>query len=847
MTTAADYEKLGVFYLGRERSSPEERSASADAPAGAEAQQRPLLYDSKDLTTHAVIVGMTGSGKTGLGVVLLEEAAIDGIPAIVIDPKGDMPNLALRFPQLRGEDFAPWVEAGEAARAGKTPDELAQATATKWKEGIAQWDQAPDRIERLKNACDVVVYTPGSDAGVPLTVLRSLAAPPKEALASADDFRDRVSSTTASLLGLLGVEADPLTSREHIFLASVIDAAWRSGRDLDLPRLIREIQQPPFDRLGAMDLESVYPTADRATLAMTLNNLLASPGFSGWMHGEPLSIQRLLYSPEGKPQLAVVSIAHLSDRERMFFVTILLGELVSWMRTQSGTSSLRAILYMDEVFGYLPPTANPPSKLPMLTLLKQARAYGLGLVLATQNPVDLDYKALSNAGTWFLGRLQTERDKLRVLDGLESAAAGAAFDRKQIDRILSGLPQRTFVMNNVHEEGPALFQVRWALSYLRGPLTRDQIAMLSAERKEATAEDGNALPATMTETSVMAASVIDSAPIGAHASAPAASPPGETGEPPILPPGVTQQFVRPVRPISDGQSVAYRPALLFRGKLHFLDAKKGVDLWQERTLVLPISTDFDSPDFDEGQAVEPSALTLDDSPLGHARFEELPSGFGNKRKLTSWRTAFRNRLYETERLSLWFCPDLKLWSKPGETEGEFRVALQQQAREARDAAVDKLRAKYKSKLETASDRVARLGQRVEVEKQQANTATFSAFATAASSVLGAFLGRKVVSQTSLSKASTGMKSAARAWDQRSDIGRAESTLEEAKEDLAALEKELEADLIALKEKYDAEALTIDPAEISPRKSDLDAADPQIVWLPHVSTGTGFAEPAWRKD
>jgi hypothetical protein len=530
----------------------------------------------------------------------------------------------------------------------------------------------------------------------------------------------------------------------------------------------------------------------------------------------------------------------------MFFVTILLGELVSWMRTQPGTSSLRAILYMDEVFGYLPPTANPPSKQPMLTLLKQARAFGLGIVLATQNPVDLDYKALSNAGTWFLGRLQTERDKLRVLDGLESAAAGASFDRKEIDRILSGLPPRTFVMNNVHENGPTLFQVRWALSYLRGPLTREQIASLSRDRKEAAAANENELPATTTDKSIATAPVVDLEPVGGKNSAPVASPPGESNEPPLLPPGVTQQFLRPARSQPQEQPVAYRPALLFRGKLHFVDAKKGVDLWQERTLVLPIASDFDSPDFDEAQTVDGQALTLEDSPLPNVRFEELPAACSNKKKLASWRTAFKNRLYETERLSLWFCPDLKVWSTPGATEGQFRIALQQQAREARDAAVEKLRAKYKSKLETAGDRVARAGQRVEIEKQQANTATFSAFASAASSIFGAFLGRKVLSQTNLSKASTGMRSAARAWDQRSDVGRAESTLAEAKDDLTALEKELEADLAALKEKYDAAALTIEPAELSPRKSDLDAADPQIVWLPHVVSAAGFVEPVWKK-
>ncbi|MCA9086899.1 MAG: ATP-binding protein, partial [Planctomycetaceae bacterium] len=209
---------------------------------------------------------------------------------------------------------------------------------------------------------------------------------------------------------------------------------------------------PPFDRIGVIGLENFYPQADRFQLAMLLNNLLASPGFSSWMEGESLDIQKMLYSPDGKPRFTILSIAHLSEAERMFFVTIFLNEVVSWMRAQSGTSSLRAILYMDEVFGYFPPTANPPSKTPMLTLLKQARAFGLGVVLATQNPVDLDYKGLSNAGTWFIGRLQTERDKARVLDGLEgaSAAAGHAFDRRQMEVILSGLGSRVFLLNNVH-------------------------------------------------------------------------------------------------------------------------------------------------------------------------------------------------------------------------------------------------------------------------------------------------------------------------------------------------------------------------------------------------------------
>src|SRR5690606_12942136 len=215
-------------------------------------------------------------------------------------------------------------------------------------------------------------------------------------------------------------------------------------------------------RVGVVDLDTFFPAKDRLALGMKLNNLLASPSFASWLAGEPLDVQRLLYTADGKPRLSILSIAHLSESERMFFVTILLNEVVAWMRTQPGTGSLRAIVYMDEVFGYFPPTANPPSKRPMLTLMKQARAYGVGCVLATQNPVDLDYKGLSNAGTWFLGRLQTERDKLRVLEGLEgaSAAAGASFNRQQMEALLASLGNRVFLMNNVHEDQPVLFQDR---------------------------------------------------------------------------------------------------------------------------------------------------------------------------------------------------------------------------------------------------------------------------------------------------------------------------------------------------------------------------------------------------
>ena len=468
------YEKLGAFYLGRNH----------DMATG-ETKPEPLLYDSKDLTTHAVCVGMTGSGKTGLCLSLIEEAAIDGVPVIAIDPKGDLGNLMLTFPGLEPSDFRPWVDESVASRKGQTPDEYAASMANLWRKGLASWDQDGERIQRFKDAVDVRIYTPGSSAGIPITVLKSFSAPPREVLEDRDAMRDRVSSSASGVLALLGIDADPIKSREHILLSNLLHKAWNEGRDLDIASLIREIQSPPLERIGILDLDTFFPEKDRTELAMQLNNLLASPSFASWMEGEALNVKRLFHSEEGKPQISILSIAHLNDDERMFFVTILLGEVLAWMRSQPGTSSLRALLYMDEVFGYFPPVANPPSKKPMLTLLKQARAFGLGVVLSTQNPVDLDYKGLSNAGTWFLGRLQTERDKRRVLEGLEgaSAQAGSSFNKQKMEATLAGLGSRVFLMNNVHDDEPVVFHTRWALSYLRGPLTRSQIGLLMAEHK----------------------------------------------------------------------------------------------------------------------------------------------------------------------------------------------------------------------------------------------------------------------------------------------------------------------------------------------------------------------------
>ncbi|HJS74543.1 MAG TPA: DUF87 domain-containing protein, partial [Vicinamibacteria bacterium] len=518
----SSFEKLGVFYLGR----PYDPAARAAGPS-------PLLYDSKDLTTHGLIVGMTGSGKTGLAIVLLEEAALDGIPSIVIDPKGDMSNLALRFPELGPQNFLPWIEPREAASRGVSEEELARETARTWEEGIGAWGQSRERVGALADAGAVDVYTPGSASGRPLAVLRSLSAPPAALRQDEDALRERIVNAVSGLLGLIGLDADPVTSREHVLLASLLDRAWRGGEDASLESLLKSIQTPPFQKLGVLDLESFYPERDRFVLAARLNSLLASPAFAAWREGEPLDVQRLLYGTDGRPRTAVLSIAHLSDAQRMFFVTLLLNEVIGWMRAQEGTGSLRAILYMDEIFGFFPPIAAPPSKAPMLTLLKQARAFGLGVVLATQNPVDLDYKGLANIGTWFLGRLQTERDRERLLEGLASASGG--FDRAKTEEILSSLEKRVFLMQNVHEDAPVVFQSRWALSYLRGPLTLEQVKRLG----------GRAL--------------------AREPEAAAPSPEARGGERPLVPSSIAQCFLGSEGPV-------YRPALLATAQVHYVAA-----------------------------------------------------------------------------------------------------------------------------------------------------------------------------------------------------------------------------------------------------------------------------------
>ncbi len=816
-----DYEKLGQFYLGK----------THDMKSGVTSPDQLLMYDARDLTTHAVCVGMTGSGKTGLCLALLEEAALDGIPAICIDPKGDLGNLMLTFPRLQPADFEPWVDPQDAVRNGMTPSEFAKKTADTWRNGLADWGQSGERIQRFRDAAEVAIYTPASSAGRQITVLKSFDAPNAQVLNDAEAFRDRIMSAVSGLLALLQIDADPISSREHILLSTIFDSFWRSGQNIDMGALIRSIQSPPFNKVGFLDLESFYPQNERFKLAMTLNNLLASPGFAAWLEGETLDIQKLLYTASGKPRLAVISISHLSDQERMFFVTILLNEMVSWMRSQTGTSSLRALLYMDEVFGFFPPTANPPSKRPMLTLLKQARAFGLGCVLATQNPVDLDYKALSNCGTWFLGRLQTERDKMRVLEGLEGAAnsTGSKFNRQAMEQILAGLESRAFLMNNVHEDGPTVFRSRWALSYLRGPVSRQQIEVLMAPFKT--------LDPASTGTGAVAAVAT-----AQRFAAPQAELPSQPARP-VLPPGIAEYFL----PVSMHVTrVVYRPSLLSQSRVHFIDAKNGIDLWDPVTLIRLAADSVPADPWIESDEWEESDLPqiLTDPEFPDADYRDLPAEVTLKKSYTSWTTALKNHLYRDRKLSVFTCEELKQTSEPGESESDFRIRLRMSAREERDRLIEKLRRKYATKLTTLDDKIRRAEQKIEKEKSQKSSKTLSTAVNFGTSVLGALFGRKIGSVTNLNRAGSVIKSASGMASEAGDIRAAEEQYAALLHEREELHTTVEAEVQQIADQLDTDLMKFDSMEISPRKTDTAIDRIALLWLPYTDDGIGNIQRAF---
>ncbi len=828
----SEYEKLGVFYLGRE------------FDLGAKVlQDNLLLYDARDLVTHAVVVGMTGSGKTGLCIDLIEEAAIDGVPSILIDPKGDLTNLLLTFPQLRGEDFLHWVNPDDARRKGLSEQDYASQQAGSWQKGLADWDESGQRIQKLRDSAEFVIYTPGSNAGVPVSILKSFAAPPREILEDGELLQERINTMVTSLLGLLNIDADPLQSREHILISTIINQMWRQGQDFDLAVLIAQIQNPPITRIGVLDLESFYPSKERFGLVMALNNLLASPGFSAWLEGVPLDIGQILHTPQGKPRVAIFSVAHLSDSERMFFVSMLLNQILGWTRAQPGTTSLRALVYMDEIYGYFPPVSNPPSKQPLLTLLKQARAFGVGIVLATQNPVDLDYKGLSNTGTWFIGRLQTERDKGRVMEGLEGASitTGSNFDRQKMEQTLAGLGNRVFLMHNTHDDAPVVFQTRWCLSYLCGPLTRIQIKQLMDPYKSAQPIPTAGVLSTVTGAPVASvpqpASLAEPSP--ATSSRPVPLP--MAGLQPSLPSDVTQFFI-PLRGSASG--VTYQPRMVGAAKIHLSDLKLKVDTTQEVVALTPIVDQPVPVDWEAAQEADFALQDLERTPVSGIQFSDLPGLAAKLKQFASWSRDFVTWVYGSQKIELLLSPSTGQASKPGEEERDFRIRLKQSAREQRDEAANALRMKYAPKIAALQEKIRKAQQAVERETSQATQSKMQTAVSLGATLLGAFMGRKVISTSTISKASTAIGRAGRTMGQQSDVGRAKETVSVYQKQLDDLNAQFKEETDAIEEKIDPDTEEFSSVIIKPKKTDIAVQLVALVWAPYRSDAQGRLSPAW---
>jgi uncharacterized protein DUF87 len=798
----------GSFHLGHEID-----------PATGKRGANEVAVGSSDLTTHGVVVGMTGSGKTGLAVVLIEEALRAGIPAFVLDPKGDMTNLALVFPDLQPASFRPWVSEAEAQAAGLSPDEYAAKQATMWREGLAADGIGPERLQQLRDAADVTIYTPGSTAGVPLNVIGSLGVPRLSWDTEEEALRDEIEATVTSLLALVGIQADPLSSREHVLLSNLIENAWRAGRDLDLGILIAEIQSPPIRKLGVFDIDQFFPPADRTKLAFALNSLVASPSFADWGQGDPLDPQTMLFTSEGKPRCAVVYLAHLSEEERQFVVTLAFSKLVTWMRGQEGTPDLRALAYMDEVFGYVPPSASPPPKKPILTIFKQGRAFGLGLVLSTQNPVDLDYKAMSNAGTWLVGRLQTENDKARVLEGLRSAAGGT--DVAALDKAIGGLGKRQFLLVSAKSSTPRLLATRWAMSYLCGPLTKEQVAKLKP------AEDRSVQPAPSS----------DGPPVTTARADAATTPALAADESPVATPvaaGISVSYLDPAAAWASGigavaGSSRLRAFLAARVALRYDDSTAGVDEQQEFEAVYgPLDGGVD---LDSETQVDYDARDFTASAPAGAIYVLPVAAVGKDAFFQATAKEIRQRLVERRPLELRRNRQLKLVSRPGESADDFAARCDTAAQERADAETAKIR----DRLEAKRDRLDRALDQAQRRVEELQTDTRSRQATevlaGAGAVLGALFGGRRSTRSmagALSSAASRHGMSARSAERKET---AEAKVEATTDDLAELEQEIADEVSEIDQRWRAVADEVDTLSIRLEATDVRVVEIRLVWVP----------------
>src|SRR5215207_9861382 len=832
------------FYLGR-----------AYDPIRQTVTEKEITYDPADLTTHAVVTGMTGSGKTGLCIVLLEEAALKGIPAIIIDPKGDLTNLLLHFPDLAPPDFQPWIDADLARRAGKNIEQVAMDASSSWREGLKEWGVPQERILALKNAAQFAIFTPGSDAGIPVSVLSSLAVPEIAWSENREVLREKISSTVTALLGLVGyTDIDPLRSREHILLSNIFESEWSQGRDVELTELILQTQTPPFEKLGAFPVETFFPAKDRMELAMVLNNILAAPAFETWREGQDLNVASLPYTEDGRPRHSIFYLAHLADAERMFFVTLLLSAVESWMRTQSGATSLRALLYMDEIFGYMPPQRNPPSKQPLLRMLKQARAFGLGLLLATQNPVDVDYKALSNAGTWFVGKLQTEQDKNRLLDGLESAAGG--FPRNEFDKLISTLGKRVFILHNIHAKQPELFQTRWAMNFLAGPITRTQIPelnRLAGTVSAGTSVIGLSVPAPASLSAFQPVSVVT------PRSTPAEAPPhppmanlqsqmvnrkseieGSQTKPPI-PAWIKEYFLpqnyslpeafsaanrsMPHEVVIDG--VVYRPGLLASAQVRILDRKLGVDSETTRSVLVQNVDKRGVVRWEENPYSGTPLDQIDTSPVPGARFGTIDAPLNNTKLMTTLQKDFSDWVFRNSSVRARANQALKVYAGPDVSQADFVRACAEAARDGRDAEIAKKTAQLDRQLKTLEDKLTREERELREDESELSNRKLEEAGTHIENITGLFGGRRKA--TRLSSSLTKRRITEQA---KSDVEEYITAIDQFKQQIAELQKRREEVVAEINNRWGNVVNESTEVIVTPKKTDVFVNLFGLVWMPH---------------
>jgi len=741
---------------------------------------QPVELDPEDFRTHGVVVGMTGSGKTGLCLVMLEEFVRAGVPVIAIDPKGDLGNLSLVFPELSAEDFEPWADGEDA-----------QALADRWREGLGGHGLGPEELAELRAKLDLTLYTPGSEAGVPVDVVAALSAPAD--ISDAEALRGLVSDTVSGLLSLVGKTADPVRDPAHIVLCTLLEGAWNKGEDLDLESLITLLVDPPFEKVGVFPTDRFFPPDDRMDMAMKLNGVIASPSFAAWMRGAPMDVEGMLQGG-----VHVFCLAHLDEAERQFFVALLLGRIVAWTRMQPGTERLRALVFLDEAAGYLPPNPKkPPTKGPVLTLMKQARAVGLGVLLATQNPIDLDYKALSNAGLWFVGRLRTEQDRRRLLKGLPDP-----------DVDLAGLEKRQFLLARA-KGGTELFGTRWAMCYLRGPFTRREI---QAQRRADTPAVPVAPPPVVlgdekwklpdipppiaVEQSVLDARTVFSARLGPVFSA----------------------FAEPAR--QDGR-VVYRPALHAELALRFEQARHGFVLdHSEHRVLFPLPEEGFADAFHRPRLEPDDFVEVPDEGL----FANVPDWIDEEREWKTARAQLVDAVYRTETRGMFVNPTLRLYGRAGETREQFAKRCKAAVQDRIDAKVSKLQAGLEKKVASIEKRIASRTRMLEEKERQLSSRKAEEVVNAGEVLLSLFTGRRRSLSGVVSKRG-------RTSDARARVAKVEAEIDALRDEMADLILQTDEKMSSIRAEQYAVLDDTEEREVRLRKKDITVVRMGLLWIP----------------